>query len=98
VVDRLQSVMHARVQQDWQRDIEGSADGAADNMHGPYACTTLLARRLYPEARSFRLGSLAAFHDLPSSGRGHRAGAVFSGNGGVQHEQVLRGSRSRANP
>jgi len=39
----------------------------------PFACTMLLARRLYPEARSFRLGSLAAFHDLPSSGRAHRA-------------------------
>jgi DNA polymerase III subunit epsilon len=33
----------------------------------------LLSRRLYPEARSFRLGSLAAFHDLPASGRAHRA-------------------------
>ena len=38
-----------------------------------FACTMLLSRRLYPEARSFRLGSLAAFHDLPSSGRAHRA-------------------------
>ncbi len=39
----------------------------------PFACTMLLSRRLYPEARSFRLGSLAAFHDLPSAGRSHRA-------------------------
>ena len=39
----------------------------------PFACTMLLSRRLYPEARSFRLGSLAAFHDLSFSGRAHRA-------------------------
>ncbi|HWI83504.1 3'-5' exonuclease [Ramlibacter sp.] len=39
----------------------------------PFACTLLLARRLYPEARSFRLGALASFHALPSNGRAHRA-------------------------
>ena len=39
----------------------------------PYACTLLLSRRLYPEAVSFRLGSLAAFHDLSFSSRAHRA-------------------------
>jgi DNA polymerase-3 subunit epsilon len=39
----------------------------------PYACTLLLSRRLYPEAVSFRLGSLAAFHDLSFEGRAHRA-------------------------
>jgi DNA polymerase-3 subunit epsilon len=38
-----------------------------------FACTMLLSRRLYPEARSFKLGSLAAFHDLSFSGRAHRA-------------------------
>ena len=39
----------------------------------PFACTMLLSRRLYPQARSFKLGSLAAFHALPPSGRAHRA-------------------------
>ena len=39
----------------------------------PFACTLLLSRRLYPEARSFNLGALAAFHDLSFSGRAHRA-------------------------
>ena len=48
-------------------------DGAPANMHARFACTLLLSRRLYPEAGSFRLGSLAAFHDLPASGRAHRA-------------------------
>ena len=48
-------------------------DSAPGNMHAPFACTMLLARRLYPEARSFRLGSLAAFHDIDFSSRAHRA-------------------------
>jgi DNA polymerase III subunit epsilon len=39
----------------------------------PFACTLLLARRLYPDAPNYRLGSLASFHALPSSGRAHRA-------------------------
>lgn len=39
----------------------------------PFACTVLLSRRLYPEARSHSLGALAALHQLPSAGRAHRA-------------------------
>jgi DNA polymerase-3 subunit epsilon len=39
----------------------------------PFACTMLVSRRLYPEVRSFRLSSLAAFHDLEFSSRAHRA-------------------------
>ena len=39
----------------------------------PFACTLLLSRRLYPHAPNYRLGSLAAFHALPTSGRAHRA-------------------------
>jgi DNA polymerase III subunit epsilon len=39
----------------------------------PFACTLLLSRRLYPHAPNFRLGSLASFHALPTSGRAHRA-------------------------
>jgi DNA polymerase III subunit epsilon len=38
-----------------------------------FACTLLLSRRLYPQAPSHRLGALAVFHALPSSGRAHRA-------------------------
>jgi DNA polymerase III subunit epsilon len=48
-------------------------DHAPANSNAPFACTMLLSRRLYPEAGSYRLGSLAAFHDLPASGRAHRA-------------------------
>lgn len=39
----------------------------------PFACTMLLSRRLYPEASSHKLGTLAALHRLPSAGRAHRA-------------------------
>jgi len=39
----------------------------------PFACTLLLSRRLWPQARSFRLGSLASWHGLPDAGRAHRA-------------------------
>ncbi|MES2949374.1 MAG: 3'-5' exonuclease [Pseudomonadota bacterium] len=38
-----------------------------------FACTVLLSRRLYPEARSHSLGAMAALHRLPSAGRAHRA-------------------------
>ena len=38
-----------------------------------FACTLLLSRRLYPQAGSYRLQSLASFHALPSAGRAHRA-------------------------
>ncbi len=43
-----------------------------DASHG-FACTLLLARRLYPAAANHRLGTLAALHRLPSAGRAHRA-------------------------
>jgi len=45
-------------------------DGNADHA---FACTMLLSRRLYPQAASYRLQSLAAFHALPTAGRAHRA-------------------------
>lgn len=38
-----------------------------------FACTMLLSRRLYPHAANHRLGTLAALHDLPDTGRAHRA-------------------------
>jgi DNA polymerase III subunit epsilon len=47
--------------------------GARPQTEQPMACTMLLSRRLYPEARSYRLGSLAAFHSIAPKGRAHRA-------------------------
>jgi DNA polymerase III subunit epsilon len=38
-----------------------------------FACTMLLARRLYPNSPNHRLGTLAALHQLPAAGRAHRA-------------------------
>jgi len=38
-----------------------------------FACTVLLARRLYPEAPNCKLGTLVDFFDLPRAGRAHRA-------------------------
>ncbi len=39
----------------------------------PFACTMLLARRLYPHAQNHKLATLAALHALHYSGRAHRA-------------------------
>ncbi|MES2937449.1 MAG: 3'-5' exonuclease [Pseudomonadota bacterium] len=55
----------------WAAELERLGPDAP--VPNPFACTLLLSRRLYPEARSFTLGSLAAFHDLAFSGRAHRA-------------------------
>ena len=48
------------------------ADCEPDEAHR-FACTLLLARRLYPQAANHRLGTLAALHRLPDQGRAHRA-------------------------
>ena len=39
----------------------------------PYACTMLLARRLYPQAPNHKLGTLVDYHGLPRAGAAHRA-------------------------
>lgn len=39
----------------------------------PFACTMLVARRLYPQAPSHKLGVLVDYHRLPKAGRAHRA-------------------------
>ena len=53
----------------WAAELQRAGHAAAQ----PFACTLLLSRRLYPEAPNHKLGSLAAFHSLPSAGRAHRA-------------------------
>ena len=53
----------------WQAEL---ARCGQDALH-PFACTVLLSRRLYPQAPNHKLGTLAALHHLPSSGRAHRA-------------------------
>jgi DNA polymerase-3 subunit epsilon len=39
----------------------------------PFACTLLLARRLYPQAPNHKLGTLVDYHRLPRTGAAHRA-------------------------
>ena len=53
----------------WQAELARCGE---DGSH-PFACTVLLSRRLYPQAPNPQLGTLAALHHLPSSGRAHRA-------------------------
>lgn len=56
----------------WQAELARLGPDAPA-AHNPFACTMLLSRRLYPEAGSYRLGSLAALHDLAYGSRAHRA-------------------------
>jgi DNA polymerase III subunit epsilon len=53
----------------WQAELDRVG---ADNHHA-FACTLLLARRLYPQAPNHRLGTLAELHALQNHGRAHRA-------------------------
>ena len=55
----------------WQAEA-ARAEADPDPAHH-FACTLLLARRLYPHSPNHRLGTLAALHRLPDSGRAHRA-------------------------
>ncbi|KVH12813.1 MULTISPECIES: PolC-type DNA polymerase III [Burkholderia] len=53
----------------WQSEL-GMLGMSADHA---FACTMLVARRIYPDARSHRLSSLAEMLRLPQTGRAHRA-------------------------
>ena len=55
----------------WQ--AEAALAGCESDPAHDFACTLLLARRLYPEAGNHRLGTLARLHALPDNGRAHRA-------------------------
>lgn len=53
----------------WQAELELLGMQAKH----PFACTMLVARRIYPHAQSHRLSSLVEMLQLPKSGRAHRA-------------------------
>ncbi len=55
----------------WQAEL--ALAGCEPDPAHEFACTVLLARRLYPEAPNCKLGSLKDFFDLPDAGRAHRA-------------------------
>jgi len=40
---------------------------------GGFACSMLTSRRIYPDAPNHKLGTLVAFHQLPTDGTFHRA-------------------------
>ncbi|MFD1556352.1 PolC-type DNA polymerase III [Paraburkholderia silviterrae] len=53
----------------WQAEL-GHLGVAAEHA---FACTMLVARRIYPDAQSHRLSTLAQMLRLPKTGRAHRA-------------------------
>lgn len=78
----------------WQAELARA--GAAAQ---PFACTMLVARRLYPQAPSHKLGVLVDYHHLPRAGRAHRALAdaemAASLLGQIQHDLRTRHRVSR---
>ena len=55
----------------WNAELD-RAECEPDAAH-VFACTVLLARRLYPHADNHRLGTLAKLHALPSAGRDRKS-------------------------
>ena len=53
----------------WEAELNRAGETATQ----PFACTMLVARRLYPHAPSHKLGVLIDYHCLPKAGRAHRA-------------------------
>ncbi|MDE1949940.1 MAG: 3'-5' exonuclease [Burkholderiales bacterium] len=52
---------------------EAAAAGCEPDPAHRFACTMLLARRVYPQAPNRKRGTLAALNQLPDNGRAHRA-------------------------
>jgi len=71
----------------WEAELSLAGERAASQ---PFACTMLVARRLYPQAPSHKLGVLIDYHHLPKAGRAHRAMAdaemAVSLLGQIQHD------------
>ena len=74
----------------WQAEL-AQADEPAEHL---FACTLLVSRRLYPQAPSHKLGVLVDYHQLPKTGRAHRALAdaemAASLLGQIQHDLRTR--------
>ncbi len=74
----------------WQAELTRAGHEASQ----PFACTMLVARRLYPQAPSHKLGVLVEYHHLPKAGRAHRAMAdaemAASLLGQIQHDLRTR--------
>ncbi len=80
----------------WEAELSRAGERATQ----PFACTMLVARRLYPHAPSHKLGVLVDYHRLPKAGRAHRALAdaemAASLLGQIQHD--LRSRHGVARP
>ena len=80
----------------WEAELARAGQAATQ----PFACTMLVARRLYPQAPSHRLGVLVDYHHLPKAGRAHRAMAdaemAASLLGQIQHDLRMRHRVARA--
>ena len=74
----------------WEAELARAGERASQ----PFACTMLVARRLYPQAPSHKLGVLVDYHHLPKAGRAHRALAdaemAASLLGQIQHDLRTR--------
>ena len=57
----------------WEAELARAGVMAPMAAAQPFACTMLVSRRLYPQAPSHKLGVLVDYHQLPRSGRAHRA-------------------------
>ncbi|MCW8854227.1 MAG: 3'-5' exonuclease [Gammaproteobacteria bacterium] len=55
------------------RFLDSELDRVKRNQHGPFACSMLISRRLYPDAPNHKLGTLVKYKALPSDGTFHRA-------------------------
>ncbi|HQS32356.1 MAG: DNA polymerase III subunit epsilon [Polaromonas sp. 39-63-203] len=79
----------------WQAELAMAGEAA---MHA-FACTLLVSRRLYPQAPSHKLGVLVDYHQLPKTGRAHRALAdaemAAALLGQIQHDLRTRHRVSR---
>ena len=80
----------------WEAELARAGHTATQ----PFACTMLVARRLYPQAPSHKLGVLVDYHHLPKAGRAHRAMAdaemAASLLGQIQHDLRTRHRVARA--
>ena len=55
------------------RFLDAELDTIKRNEHGPFACSMLAARRVYPDAPNHKLGTLVSYKALPNDGTFHRA-------------------------
>jgi len=55
------------------RFLDSELNRVKRNQHGPFACSLLVSRRVYPDAPNHKLGTLVKYKTLPSDGTFHRA-------------------------